>query len=394
MANFLDYIEWRGDVDFKTSPFNEVDALILCQIEYNNIDNLVPSAFTKKGITLRELSYRFRTAPDFYTRSDVGAMINPLTVNILQAAGESVRFGSLRLCGYTNIVDTAKDEQFSAVTYILSDKTFFIAYRGTDDTIVGWKEDCDLGWKDKVPAQVDALSYLEKAARMLKGGIMIGGHSKGGNLAIYASANAGAKVKSRIISVFNNDGPGFSDDFFKSEKFRSISKKVYTFVPQLSIVGMLFSHADEYITVESDEKGLRQHDPFSWHVSAHHFVEKADRDEQSKIIGETVNGWFSELSNENKELFVSTVFGVLKDTNATTNSELTANWWESIQRILKAMKELDPKTRDVVFKTLQLLFKCAKDTVLQEKEKEAKTKKEDLGVIKNEVKKLVLKNTK
>lgn len=368
MANFLDYLDWRGDIDFKTSPFNEVDALILCQIEYNNIDNLVPVEFTKKGITLRELAYRFRTAPDFTKRSDVGAMLNPLTVNILQTAAESVRFGSLKLCGYKNIIDTRKEEQFSAVTFVFDDNSFFIAYRGTDDTIVGWKEDCDLGWKDTVPAQQDALAYLEQASKALRGGILIGGHSKGGNLAVFAATKASDKIKERIISVFNNDGPGFKSEFFQSEEYRSISKKIYTFVPQLSIVGMLFSHADEYSTVESDEKGLHQHDPFSWHVSAHHFVERPDTDEQSKIIGKTVNGWFSELSNENKELFVSTVFGVLKDTNATTNSELTANWWESIQKILKAMKELDPATRDAVFKTLQLLIKCAKDTVIQERE--------------------------
>jgi len=366
MANFMDFIEWRGDVDLKTSPLNEVDALILCHMEYNNIDNLVPTSFTKNGITLRELAYRFATAPDFLTRSDVGAMINPLTVNLLQAAGESVRFGSLKLCGYTNIIDTKREEQFSAVTYVLGDKSFFIAYRGTDDTIVGWKEDCDLGWKETVPSQQDALAYLEKASRHLRGDILIGGHSKGGNLAVYAAANAGDKTKRRITSVFNNDGPGFKEGFFESEKYKSISSRTYTFVPQLSLVGMLFSHADDYVTVESDERGLHQHDPFSWHVSAHHFVEKPDTDEQSKVIGRTVNGWFNELSEENKEIFVKTIFGILKDTDAKTNSELTANWWNSILKMLKAMKELDPKTRDIIFKTVQLLFRCAGQTMFQE----------------------------
>ncbi|MFA6938069.1 MAG: Mbeg1-like protein [Treponema sp.] len=365
MANLIDYVEWRGDVDFNTSPLNEVDALILCQIEYNNFDNLLPSEFTKKGITLSELAASFAESPDFITRSDVGAMINPLTVNLLQAASTTKRFGGLKMCGYINKIDLSKEEQFAAVTYVLDDGSFFIAYRGTDDTIVGWKEDFNLGWEDTVPAQVDALKYLEDASKALRGKIYVGGHSKGGNLTVYSVANASEKIKNRVAAAFNNDGPGFSGDFFKSEKFLSVENKIQNYVPELSIIGMLFSHADNYITVESDEKGLHQHDPFSWHVSAHNFVECPDTNKQSKFIGETVNTWFNELDKEHKELFVETIFGVLKDTNAKTNSELTANWWNTIKAMLKSMTKLDAKTRDIVFKTIQLLFKTAQENVVE-----------------------------
>lgn len=373
MANFSDYIEWRGDIDFATSPFNEIDALILEQIEYNNIDGLVQDAFTAKGITLRELGFRFATAPDFTKRSDVGAVINPLTPNVLQQASESLRFGSLRLCGYVNKIDTRRDEQFSAVTFVFDDNSFFVAYRGTDDTIVGWKEDFDLGWKDKVPAQEDALLYLEQAAKNLhgkigrkkNGDIMVGGHSKGGNLAIYSAAHASRKTKDRIIAIYNHEGPGFDASFFKTDCFLEIRSRVFTFVPQLSVIGMLFSHPEDFVTVESDQKGIMQHDPFSWHVSAHHFVERPDTDEESKIISRTVNGWFNELDIKQKELFVETVFGLLKDTNAKTNSELTANWWNNMLKMLKAMNQLDPKTRDMVFKTLQLFVKCARNSVYE-----------------------------
>jgi hypothetical protein len=367
MSNFSDYIVWRGDISFKTCPFNEVDALILCQLSYINVESLVPTSFSRKSITLRELGWRFANAKDYIERSNLGAMINPLTIDLLKSTAESVRFGSLRLCGYQNIIDVKKDEQFSAITFCTEDGTNFIAYRGTDDSIVGWKEDFDLGWKEVVPAQADALHYLENVAKKLGGKIIVGGHSKGGNLAIYSGAHASDKIKKRIITIFNFDGPGFPAEFFNSSEFLSIEKKLFTFVPQLSIIGMLFSHSKNYIAVESVQKGLQQHDPFSWQVSAHHFIERPDTDEQSKVISNAINGWFNDLDINQKKLFVETVFGILEDTNATTNTELTANLGNNILKMLKAMKQLDQTTRDAVFKTIQILFKCAHESVSEER---------------------------
>lgn len=367
MANFYDYIQWRGDITFKMNPLNEVDALILCQLAYINIDGLVLPDFTKKGITLYELNQHFINSSDYTQRRNLGAMINPLSIKLLQAAADSKRFGSLRLCGYENIVDKRRDEQFSALTFVLGDGTLLITYRGTDDTIVGWKEDFDLGWKEKVPSQIDALTYLESAAKKLSGRIIIAGHSKGGNLAMYAAVNASDKFKKRIATVFNYDGPGLNADFFKSKNYRSIAGRIRKFVPQYSIVGMLFCHVKKFTVVESDQKGLQQHDPFSWKVNVTHFVELSDVDEKSKVITNAINGWFDELDTKQKELFVETVFDVLKQTKATTNSELTANLGENILKILKAMTQLDTKTREAVFKTIQILIKCARESFVSER---------------------------
>ena len=358
MAHMLDYLLWRGDVDFDASPFNAVDSLVLSQLSYNHLHDLVPFEFSKKTrIPLRDVAALFFDSPEYERRSDLGALINSQTIDLLKAAGSSKRFGGLLLCGYVSKLDLENEEQFSAVTFVNNGLWTFVAYRGTDDTLVGWKEDCNLGFMDTVPAQEDAACYLEAVAKHVHGPLMAGGHSKGGNLALYAAVSACEKTKKRLRAIYNHDGPGFSDSFFKSKSFLSLQERVHGFVPELSVVGMLFSHAERYITVESNQKGLMQHDPFSWQVLPHGFVEKPQTNGQSRFVYVTINGWFNELSRNQKKLFVETVFALVKKSGATTNSQLTTNWAENALKILKAITELDGQTREAVFKTVQLLVK-------------------------------------
>ena len=365
MADILEYITWRGDLDFELVPLNEVDALILCQLSYLDFGGIVGDGFSA-GVTVREAADRFFAAEDSSRRSDVGALINFKTVELLKAAGKSVRFGSLLMCGYVAQTDEVEELQFAAVTFVCGKlrrpRWSFVAYRGTDDTIVGWKEDFNLGYKDTVPAQRSAAAYLAGAARNLKGALYAGGHSKGGNLALFAAACAEKGVQRRLLSVFNNDGPGFSDSFFAGAGYRAVEDRVQTFVPRLSVVGMLFSHPEHFTTVVSGEKNmLMQHDPFSWFVRANGFEECSGLGERSRFVGKTVNEWFSDLSKEEKELFIETVFGVLKDTEAKTNSELAANWSNSAVKMVKSASQLNPKTREAVTKTVQLLIKIMVD---------------------------------
>ena len=365
MADILDYITWRGDLDFDSVPLNEVDALILCQLSYLDFGGIVGSSFSS-DVSIGEAAERFFTSEDSARRSDVGALINFKTVELLKAAGKSRRFGPLLMAGYVSRTDEEAEQQFAAVTFVCGrprrPEWSFVAYRGTDDTIVGWKEDFNLGYMDTVPAQLSAAAYLADAAQSLKGALYAGGHSKGGNLALFAAARAEKKLQRRILAVFNNDGPGFSEQFFCGEGYLAVKDKVQTYVPRLSVVGMLFSHPERFTTVVSGEKNmLMQHDPFSWFVRADGFEECDGLGEQSRFVGKTVNEWFSDLSKEEKELFIETVFGVLKDTEAKTNSELAANWFNSAVKMVKSASQLNPKTRDAVTKTVQLLIKIMVD---------------------------------
>ena len=194
MSNILDYFNWRGDLTFEQDPFNDVDAAIMAQLSYLNFDSIVP-ANPELGMPLKIVWDKFRSAPDYENRCDLGMVINRKTVGVLEAAAKSKRFGSLVMCAYSNKIDFSSEEQFSAVTFLLNTKGKFskssdpfIVYRGTDDTIVGWKEDFNLAFNTGVPSQQDAVDYANHIAKKCKGKIRIAGHSKGGNLAVYAGS--------------------------------------------------------------------------------------------------------------------------------------------------------------------------------------------------------------
>ncbi|MBQ9238102.1 MAG: DUF2974 domain-containing protein [Treponema sp.] len=364
MATILDYIAWRGDVRLAVSPFNDVDALILSQISYLNFDGLLAADFSKK-VKLSELAEQFRSAADFQARSDMGALINSLSVELLFAAGASRRFGAMKVCGYVNRISTAEVKQFAALTFDTGDRHKFIAFRGTDDTIVGWNEDFNLGFMKEVPSQHDALEYVNTACALLSGEIRIGGHSKGGNLAVYAGAYIKKRYRRRLKCIYNNDGPGFLEDTIRLPEFQNLAPKVHSFYPQFSIVGMLFSHIGGYAVVESEQSGIMQHDPFSWHVERSSFVTLDGFDKGSIVFQKTFNAWFGALNGADRELFVSTLFTIIQATDARTNSELEKNWLANSRKIVKALIALPSETRGEVLKIIQLLFHAAKKNVPQ-----------------------------
>ena len=235
----------------------------------------------------------------------------------------------------------------------------FIAYRGTDDTIVGWKEDFNLAILDEVPAQKDAVKYLDKAMSVLKGSFVVGGHSKGGNLAVYACSKACEAEKKRIELIYNMDGPGFSKKRLHSQEFYSVIPKVRSYYPHFSIVGMLFDHAGTYSVVESDESGIMQHDPFSWHLLGCRYVVLDGFDDTSRFFHDTFNTWISQMPPEQRETFVETLFSIIQATDARTNSEIEQNIVENSVKIIRAIHGLDPELKDGLYKTLKMLFHIA-----------------------------------
>lgn len=358
--NLIDYVEWRGDLSFKKSAFCDVDALVLCQLSYLNFDGLLPSDFAKK-ISLSELWACFKASSDFEKRSDLGALISKETVRLLEVCAQSVRFGKIYASGYVSKIDLQNEEQFSAMAFFES--TFnsnpFVAFRGTDDTIVGWKEDFNLAIEEAVPAQRDALAYLEGAAKKTRGKILVGGHSKGGNLAVYASAFCAPAFQKKIDRVFNFDGPGFRQEIIEDARLKKIIPLLHSYYPKLSIVGMLFRRAGEYSVVDSCVQGLMQHEAFNWLLGPRGFKTLQGFDAASDIFHKTFNEWLEGISKEKRALVIETLFNVITAGGAKTNSDLGKDRFKQALAIVKAASELDKDTRDEVVKLVQHLFDVA-----------------------------------
>ena len=253
--NFLNYLEWRGDLSFDKSPFNCVDALILSQLVYLNFDNLLEQPFSSK-LSLYTLNRNFINADNYSERCMMGAMINDGIPGLMDQCANSTRFGNVQVCGYVSVFDRLSETQFAAATFILPNKahTRVIAFRGTDDSFLGWKEDFNLSYMDVIPSEEEALMYYQRARKELKGRFILAGHSKGGRDAIYSALNSLPFERKKIQAIYNFDGPGFKQEIIDSKEFSLIKNRIYSFYPQFSIVGMMFNHDRRFEIIHSQGK--------------------------------------------------------------------------------------------------------------------------------------------
>lgn len=367
MTNVFDYLLWRGDLKLDTVPFNDVDALILSRLSYIPFDGIVPEDFAKDAVLLKEAA---KTCLAMAEKAPAGKQVFRMEDDprLLSALLESPRFSDMRLTGYVNRFDPEKEKQFSAITVILEpDKTNFVAYRGTDGTLVGWKEDFNMGYQSAVPAQLDAVDYLEGVAKALPGTLRIGGHSKGGNLAVYAAAFSLETVQARILDVYNNDGPGFDTAVTQQAGFARIIGRVHTFVPQGSIIGQLLLHEETSAVIHSTNLGgLLQHDLYSWEIRRDGFVKAEELTNSSKVIDRTLKDWFTQMSPEMRGRMIDGVYSVLSATGAVTLSELAHG--KNAMAAVKALREMDEPTRKVIQEAMERLaesFKKAVPTVFE-----------------------------
>ena len=316
MANLIDYIKWRGDLSFSAAPFCTPDAMIMCQLSYYNLDGIVPKDFgesTQKPVCIKDIKPEdvLEPLPNYCSGDDL---------KMLELLAKSPRFADMQLAGFVNDVDEAEGKQFSAVTVRIDKNTHFIAFRGTDDTLVGWKENMDLAYHDEVPSHAAAIKYIEFVSKNTKKDLIVGGHSKGGNLAVYGSAFCDRRRQKRIKAVYNFDGPGFNDKVIEKENFKTIEPIVHTYVPQNSIIGILLDHKEKYNVIKSSKTiGMSEHIMFTWEVERDRLIEE----KELAFLGEagyaSLNEWIDRMTFEEKEKFIEVLYGMVSEYKTTDN---------------------------------------------------------------------------
>lgn len=368
MANLLDYLEWRGDLTLEESAFNEVDALILSWLSYVALDGIVPeNCSPKDAISIAEAERLFFLTHDLDKILNETQSFTRSSALLLQKLAGSRRFSAVKLTGFFNRIDYEKESQFCAMTVLLSEKAACIVFRGTDATLVGWKEDFNMSFLPVVPAQALALQYLEGAAALLSGKLMVAGHSKGGNLAIYAGVRCSDKVRRRIAAIYNNDGPGFYDIESLGSHYAEMLPKIQTYVPESAIVGVLLERDGDNVVVKSTAKYFDQHDAMSWEVLGPHFVTVESLSEKSRLLSLTIRNWLKTLQKEEREQFVDVLYQVLDMTQVKTVDDLTAEWHKVASAVIKNLGDLDKETKQMLAKTVKLLLKERRDIIKNNK---------------------------
>ena len=328
MPNVFDYLTWRADIPLSLDPFNEVDNLVLSMLAYTDFNGIV-----SKNAKRIQLSDACRLFFSQHTRKEILANTSftaraPL---LMERMINGQRFGSMTLRKY--IEESGDGHQLSAVTFGLDDGTEYVAFRGTDGTVAGWKEDFNFTFMNETEGQRLAVQYLNG----IRGKLRVGGHSKGGNLAVYASAFC--NCQDRILEVYSNDGPGFREEIVKQPGFQRIIPKVKKIIPDSSIIGLLLSDGEEYRVVKSSTVGIKQHDGFTWQVNRNRFADAA-LTEMSRTVQKAIRFFIGTMDDEGMKTFTDLIFSLIESTGEDRFSGMNADKLKTAESIMNAVRRL------------------------------------------------------
>ena len=359
--NVFDYLDWRGDLTLDQSPLCEADGVVLTRFAY------IPFEYFARPITGEPVKIRdIAQAALADGTLDEQERWKLRDKELLEKMAASARFADMEAGWHVSRLDEQVQTQFSAVTVLLGDGRAFLAYRGTDNTVVGWKEDLNMSYLCPIPGQQMAVEYANAIAEKVPGRLVLGGHSKGGNLAVYAGAFCDRAVQDRIDAVYNYDGPGFFDDILARDGFERIADRIHTFVPQFSVVGMLLNHPEGHTVVHSTEHGLTQHDTYSWELLGPRFVSLETVTGGSRFVDSTIKDWIADMTPEQFEQFADTIYTLLTGTNMDTMHEMRENWFSTGVSFIRSVVGMEENTRSAALETLKLLAKSAALEVKEE----------------------------
>ena len=347
MTSLSDYFKWRGDLLFSQAPINEVDAMIFTQLCYLPYDDIVSRSFDDKGITIKQ--YYEGYIESRRERIKIGALLpNQKILVLLKYAARSRRFSQVRMRAYVKDIDLEHEKQFCAISFDINDDTTFVCFSGTDDTIVGWKENFNMALFTPIPAQTEGVEYLNKLGADRN--IYVGGHSKGGNLAIYASFMSNLEVQNRIITIYNFDGPGFKYDFLKdARKNHSLAERVINLLPESTIVGAIFDTIGKRIYIKSKVKGFQQHDLFTWYLEAPNtFVRVETLAKASIQFHNMLEQWVADMTTEQKVQFIEAFYKLCKSNDSDTLTDIMSNK----AKFAVAIFNVDEKSKKILWKTM------------------------------------------
>lgn len=367
MKNMLDYIKEFGHVSFEERAFSEIDALVLTELEYLPLEKVVPSDENGENfVTVKEIAeYMQEHKQELFDENPM--MITEERHEVSQVIADAPRFQSLKFFGVVSEWDKDTTKQFAAVTVEVEPSVRLVVFRGTDETLIGWKEDFLMTYSPLVAAQTDAKEYLAKQASLWGGNLMISGHSKGGNLAIYAAATQEEDVQLRIVDIFCFDSPGLYRSVLETKGYQNIVPLAMRYIPQDSLVGLMLESEVPYVIVKSNATGAMQHSAMTWEIEDGQFIKMEKLTKNSQLNDQTFKKWTESVSDEELELFWNVFFELLFSVGIDTVNDLYGQFMHYVQEFLKAAGDMDEEKRELLTRIALLLvstrFEVWKDSL-------------------------------
>ena len=367
MKNMLDYIKEFGHVSFEERAFSEIDALVLTELEYLPLEKVVPSDENGENfVTVKEIAeYMQEHKQELFDENPM--MITQERHEVSQVIADAPRYQSLKFFGVVSEWDKDTTKQFAAVTVEVEPSVRLVVFRGTDETLIGWKEDFLMTYSPLVAAQTDAKEYLAKQASLFDGDLMVSGHSKGGNLAIYAAATQEEDVQLRIVDIFCFDSPGLYRSVLETKGYQNIVPLAMRYIPQDSLVGLMLESEVPYVIVKSNATGAMQHSAMTWEIEDGQFIKMEKLTKNSQLNDQTLKKWTESVSDEELELFWNVFFELLFSVGIDTVNDLYGQFMHYVQEFLKAAGNMDEEKRELLTRIALLLvstrFEVWKDSL-------------------------------
>ena len=347
MANIFDYLTDVQYDSFYDVPLNELDILALTELTYLSFDNLLDQSVNRLS--------------DVATRvpRDSNMLTNKERLQLLDQLSTHKRFKNSKLSNFVNDIDVELQKQFAAMTYRLNLDTYLIVFRGTDDSIIGWKEDFHMTYMNEIPAQKHALTYLEDFFKQHpKQKVLIAGHSKGGNLAVFAASQIQPELQEKISAIYTYDAPGLQAHLTETTGYQDIIPKIHRYVPQGSVIGMMLEVPDTPIVVRSLALGgIAQHNTFSWQTEGTHFVQLEAISSESLQIKDALKEWMDSVPDEELELYFNLFFGTILESGINSINDLSSTGAiEHIHQLVSQAQTLEPQQVEILKNLTQLLL--------------------------------------
>ena len=358
----LDYLQWRNDVPLSVSPFNEVDNVIFSYLSYIDFRDLKED--WNGFFDLKELFQDFCEKHSLEEIQTTGEFTERAPL-LLKEMMEGERFSATKVGYYAEDFDKDQVKQFAALVFLLPDGRNYISFRGTDKTITGWKEDFLMSCRTETAGAKEAVAYFNKIAPVLEGELILGGHSKGGNFAMYAAAFCEVEHKECIVQVYNNDGPGFREEVIQSPEFQELLPKISTIAPQSSIIGQLLSNPAKQHVIHSTAKGILQHDAMTWEAEKDSLV-SSELDELSEYTKTTLGSWLESMDDETRESLCTTAFSLIESTKSETFIEFSGNLMKNMETIWKEMGKLPEEKKKEIMNALGNLMESSKQAAVSQ----------------------------
>lgn len=373
MKNMIGYIKATADKTFFQKPFCEGDSLVLSQLVYLDFGPYMEKA----------------AAPTLGGAAAAGETPYPggkEWKKLRAAVAKSRRFSPIVLRHFVQKLDEEKEEQFAAVTYLLPFGIRYVAFRGTDNTLVGWKEDFNMTFLPVVPAQLESAAYLHEEAARGDGPLLTGGHSKGGNLAVYAASRAPQEVKSRLRAVYNHDGPGFREIFYQEPGYDEIVSRLNTTIPKASLIGRLACRDEGYRIVAGKGFGPMQHEPFRWGYTKEGLRYEERPAKNALFLSKTFNDWFCKIDAPQRAVFIDTLYELVENTGVKSLNEAQKRWLPTATAALSAYQKLDEESKGFIQELLSLLWNTAKSNLKADEKAQKKAARKEKSAKKAEQK--------